>query len=114
MDGVMFSYYETNGQAGTALCGLPCGGAGGHGYWLGMDCCGSLARRAGLLGRPGASAGPGVGCACAIVHVHACTVAHAQASSSSGTMGPVSIVVHCSSCNQFPSSPILSQTVQLL
>jgi len=32
----------------------------------------------------------------------------------SGTMGPAPVRVHCLSCNEFPSSAILGQTVQLL
>jgi len=35
-------------------------------------------------------------------------------SSSSGTMGPAPVGVHYLSCNEFPSSAILEQTVQLL
>jgi len=35
-------------------------------------------------------------------------------SSSSGTMGPAPVSVHCLSCNEFPFSAILGQTVQLL
>jgi len=37
-----------------------------------------------------------------------------SSSSSSGTMGPGPVGVHCLSCNEFPSSVILGQTVQLL
>ena len=36
------------------------------------------------------------------------------ASSSSGTMGPAPVGAHCLSCNEFPFSAILGQTVQLL
>ena len=39
---------------------------------------------------------------------------HASSSSSSGTMGPAPVGVNCLSCNEFPSSAILGQTVQLL
>jgi len=35
-------------------------------------------------------------------------------SSSSGNMGPAPVGVHCLSCNEFPSSAIVGQTVQLL
>jgi len=35
----MFSYHGTNGRTGMAFCSLPCGGADGHGHWLGRQAC---------------------------------------------------------------------------
>ena len=45
MGDIMFSYHRTNGQTGSALCGLPCGSASWHrllrptGRWLGGQAC---------------------------------------------------------------------------
>jgi len=48
-----------------------------------------------------------------VVSVRLVCVILSVASSSSGTMGPAPIGVHCLFCNEFPSSAILGQTVQL-